>query len=816
MREGTTRVMTCGLLGATALASFLLPDTLTVPANVAAADLPVTMQLDGVVHDFRRNDPILLASGGTAGHHAGTVMERLSGHGRPLFSPGGYRVISEFTDARGRAIAPHLARVRGRRDRGTPLGVRLRGRIDVGGGVIDAFDSNFGPYDRDGNSGADALVSTNSTRADDVAVGASGVIRGDVAAGFGASPTIVIDNKGIITGSMTALDAAHPMPVITVPADPDDLRPHEADGHLVNGSFTLRGDGKTLWHDTLRITDAVVTISGDVRVRCDRKLAIARSRIVLEEGARLTFYVQGDDDVELRSAVVNVDSGDTSAVVINCLGRGTIDVRDGSHLYATILGPGAHLHIDDGHLYGAYVGDALTLGHEDAGLHVDLANARSDDWSFALTVRERIDLDDGSVIDSFDSAAGPYGGANVGGSAPVSTNAIAGAARARLAGGSTLRGDLLVGPGGAVDTVVGVESGSVVEGAVGRLPEPIAIPVVTPPTLGVSAGDMTYAEQTFTVAADFRCRTLRLDHSTMNVDGHVTIRCDGAVELVNDSHVNLLPGSSLTLYVKERLALDRDCTANMNTGDPTRLSIRRTSVGGAGRVALTNGSRLCGRVQGAGTTLALDGGAELFGSFIGRCVEVRGRSAVHVDTAGLRTCVDVGDREGVVGVDGDGGIPSADVFDKWYRGILGVNQATGHAITLARDPEGVYELLSDGFHPVDGRGFGNEGRAHNDFFTYTIRGAFEYAACGGQFVEFTGGDGTWLFIDDRLALDIGGVDPGVGQRIDLDRLDLVDGATYEIRLFYAQRGSAQSVFRLRTNLGISTDRALPGVAARID
>ena len=75
-------------------------------------------------------------------------------------------------------------------------------------------------------------------------------------------------------------------------------------------------------------------------------------------------------------------------------------------------------------------------------------------------------------------------------------------------------------------------------------------------------------------------------------------------------------------------------------------------------------------------------------------------------------------------------------------------------------------------------------------------------------MEFTGADDAWLFINGFLVMDLGGLRPTVPQYLELDRLGLTDGTTYKLRLFYAQRNSVQSVFRLRTDL-VLTSTGLP-------
>ena len=179
---------------------------------------------------------------------------------------------------------------------------------------------------------------------------------------------------------------------------------------------------------------------------------------------------------------------------------------------------------------------------------------------------------------------------------------------------------------------------------------------------------------------------------------------------------------------------------------------------------------------------------------------------------------------------------AAHEIEKWFVPQVVATDAAGKEYTnavcrdidLVLDEEGFW--LADisennedgGFFPIDNLEFldsaktvrnpkfdwdeqlTKNGKKHNYSFAMKISAQFKYIK--GQYFEFRGDDDVWVFINNRLVVDIGGCHNPVERAVDLDTLGLIEGREYPFHIFFSERNANGSNFKMRTSINLQTQK----------
>ncbi len=188
---------------------------------------------------------------------------------------------------------------------------------------------------------------------------------------------------------------------------------------------------------------------------------------------------------------------------------------------------------------------------------------------------------------------------------------------------------------------------------------------------------------------------------------------------------------------------------------------------------------------------------------------------------------------------------AAHEIEKWFIPQVVATDAAGREykngvcrdISLSLDDEGFWQAdftneegdcndtINPGFYPIDDLRYLDsaktvlnpkfdwdvQGCHHNYSFSMKVSAQFKYVK--GQYFEFRGDDDVWVFINNRLVVDIGGCHSPVEGGVNLDTIGqndpsqkLIEGREYPFHIFFSERNATGSNFKMRTSINLQTQK----------
>lgn len=108
-------------------------------------------------------------------------------------------------------------------------------------------------------------------------------------------------------------------------------------------------------------------------------------------------------------------------------------------------------------------------------------------------------------------------------------------------------------------------------------------------------------------------------------------------------------------------------------------------------------------------------------------------------------------------------VQSGDNFYRWFHEVSGLSKQVDSKITFTRTGSKKYEYGGQNIFPLDNettlgdKKWAGKNGDHNFHFTAHLQFAIKVNASGEEYFHFSGDDDVWVYLNDKLVLDIGGL-----------------------------------------------------------
>eukprot|EP01133_Synstelium_polycarpum_P004403 gene4403-5153_t len=157
-------------------------------------------------------------------------------------------------------------------------------------------------------------------------------------------------------------------------------------------------------------------------------------------------------------------------------------------------------------------------------------------------------------------------------------------------------------------------------------------------------------------------------------------------------------------------------------------------------------------------------------------------------------------------------MPDPASFPQFFQNVPGVNLPVNYDLKFTLQSDGTYLAAFPSMFPIDNQGWDNQskypgmqrftgyGTYHNFHYCLRLNSLFTYQ--GYETYKFEGDDDVWVYINNTLVVDLGGIHTADTGSVDLKTMNLIVGRTYNFDFFYCERHTEQSTLRVQTNIEV--------------
>lgn len=252
-------------------------------------------------------------------------------------------------------------------------------------------------------------------------------------------------------------------------------------------------------------------------------------------------------------------------------------------------------------------------------------------FDFGIFGNEGVHLNSNSIIDSYDSKDGLYGGSNVKSQGAVGTNAIHYGCIS-LDSNAEIHGDALSGPESVPEDVIITESNSHIYGDKLALSGLKEMPSIPPPEGLPNRGDYFLASgEQGTINESGEYSSFNLDNNAkVTIVANVTLYITGGFSMNSNTKLEIADGCSATIYLGGSFVQESNSQFDNISKDPSTLTIFGTDSFN-GQMEWYSEPDFWGAIYVPRANVVCPSNTNFYGSMVANYIEINSNGKIHYD-----------------------------------------------------------------------------------------------------------------------------------------------------------------------------------------